>query len=360
MGVLKYRDPETGEIKKVGAPITDGVDIPASDVAPEEGEWWLDTSEDGEDYKLVPATRTINGKSLENNITLSASDVGAAPVEFALNNINDEFVSSTDEDGSLGLAHLDAVLAGMPNLTAKRFAFIDKPYMANIGAGGRNASCTLIKLNSDANAVAFFVSADSYGLIWQWRRSKLGNDWQPIEWINPPLAADKEYRTTERINNTAVYKRNVNGVTQYRLAGETEWKFYADAVGALQMDLLWENASPASEFASQTITFETDFSEYDLIRVTSNYGSTESAQGSNGICDILVGKFGYLSAVQVYDSGHILQTRKVIVNNNGTISIGGNYHYRGDTNAWSVVNGRNIPYKIYGIKGIKDKREVSA
>ena len=56
--------------------------------------------------------------------------------------------------------------------------------------------------------------------------------WGEWEWFNPPMDAGVEYRTTERINGKAVYKKNVNGAIQYRLDGETDWKPYTDAVGA--------------------------------------------------------------------------------------------------------------------------------
>lgn len=57
--------------------------------------------------------------------------------------------------------------------------------------------------------------------------------WGAWEWVNPPMALGVEYRTTERINGKAVYKKNDNGVIKYRLDGETEWKPYASAVGGV-------------------------------------------------------------------------------------------------------------------------------
>ena len=48
--------------------------------------------------------------------------------------------------------------------------------------------------------------------------------WTPWEYVNPPMRLGVEYRTTERIDGKAVYKKNDNGVIKYRLDGETEWK----------------------------------------------------------------------------------------------------------------------------------------
>lgn len=53
------------------------------------------------------------------------------------------------------------------------------------------------------------------------------------EWENPPMQLGVEYRTTERITEKVVYKRNNGGVIEYRLDGETGWKPYASAVGAV-------------------------------------------------------------------------------------------------------------------------------
>lgn len=64
-------------------------------------------------------------------------------------------------------------------------------------------------------------------------RNKIGGDWHEWEWMNPPFVNGTEYRTIERISSKVVYKKNVNGVIQYRLDGETEWKDYAKAVGAV-------------------------------------------------------------------------------------------------------------------------------
>lgn len=48
--------------------------------------------------------------------------------------------------------------------------------------------------------------------------------WQPWEWENPPMAVDVEYRTTERIDGKAVYKkRDSNDVIMYRLDGDSTW-----------------------------------------------------------------------------------------------------------------------------------------
>ena len=81
--------------------------------------------------------------------------------------------------------------------------------------------------------------------------------WSEWEWINPPMEAGIEYRTTDRIDGKAVYKKNVDGVIHYRLDGETEWKPYSKAVGAAVVTctawLDWDGWSSTAPY-TQTVS----------------------------------------------------------------------------------------------------------
>ena len=60
-----------------------------------------------------------------------------------------------------------------------------------------------------------------------------GNSFDEMRWVNPPLYAGKEYRTTDQKGAKTVYKKlDSDGVLKYRLDGETEWKTYAQENGA--------------------------------------------------------------------------------------------------------------------------------
>lgn len=63
------------------------------------------------------------------------------------------------------------------------------------------------------------------------RRVQINKKWGEWEWENPPLVADTEYRTTERMNNLAVYKKYSNGVLMYRLDGSDTWQPYYTLFG---------------------------------------------------------------------------------------------------------------------------------
>lgn len=55
-------------------------------------------------------------------------------------------------------------------------------------------------------------------------RIKFNGVWQPFEWVNPPMELGTEYRTTERHNGNAVYKKlDTDGIVKWRMDGETTW-----------------------------------------------------------------------------------------------------------------------------------------
>lgn len=121
MPVLRYRDPETGEIKTVGAPVVDepiakqhinnkdnphettlsqlGVNVSANEINSLEGvtsniqeqldnisDTFINDLQDQLNAK-VPVTRKINNKALSTDITLTASDVGAATESYVDNKV---------------------------------------------------------------------------------------------------------------------------------------------------------------------------------------------------------------------------------------------------------------------------------
>ena len=58
-------------------------------------------------------------------------------------------------------------------------------------------------------------------ILERWYRNGWDAEWS---WVNPPLMANVEYRTTERVDGKAVYKkRDSNGKILYRLDGSSTW-----------------------------------------------------------------------------------------------------------------------------------------
>lgn len=77
------------------------------------------------------------------------------------------------------------------------------------------------------------MSSDNYGTMtahseiyggFSLKRTKNNGMWSEWEWNNPPMATNQEYRTTERVNGKAVYKKRDSEYRMwYRLDGDTVW-----------------------------------------------------------------------------------------------------------------------------------------
>ncbi len=72
-------------------------------------------------------------------------------------------------------------------------------------------------LGGPAYVLEIFRRAEKYGIIkadsytgFSVRRTLSGGSWQPWEWVNPPLVAGVEYRTTELFNGKPVYVKLVS------------------------------------------------------------------------------------------------------------------------------------------------------
>lgn len=119
-------------------------------------------------------------------------------------------------------------IAGSNQITKARVVHDSNTLVCNIDVYYSKSSANNVKLSAQILAgsctrVDFTKQVDE--------ASDVMAECNLTEWLDPPMVSGEEYRTTERIGDKAVYKRN-NGIIEYRLDGETEWKPYADAVGA--------------------------------------------------------------------------------------------------------------------------------
>ena len=108
---------------------------------------------------------------------------------------------------------------------------------------------------------------------------------------------------------------------------------------ALCIDLLWENASPTSSFAAQTIAIDLSNYNYVLIHFRSFNQGDNTQYECNQI--ILNGTTGGLFASGVTTSNN--GTRRVTVTNTGVEFMSG--YWNGNAN-----NDYEVPFYIYGIK----------
>lgn len=132
----------------------------------------------------------------------------------------------------------------------------------------------------------------------------------------------------------------------------TEMEAAIANAGHIEMELLWENAAPTSQFAPQTI--EVDLSNYSMIIMTFKSYVSYDYKGLTAIF-----KKGDAAVVCVNSSGSGINggalwasNRIITASDDNGITVGqGTYVPYSGTPA--VRNDSLLPYQIYGIKGVK-------
>lgn len=144
--------------------------------------------------------------------TYTAAEIGAAPAGFGLGLYYPEkvtndpaIVDTWKNNGWYVFYSYDKLLIPGFNLTAYGVIRVD--------AGGWGYRQTFIpRLYPQYTLIRYAANDDA---------------WSEWEWVNPPMQLGVEYRTTERMNGKAVYKKlDSSGKLLMRLDGETEWKDY--------------------------------------------------------------------------------------------------------------------------------------
>ena len=168
---------------------------------------------------------------------LTPADIGAARAGFGYGEMMTQ-ISATSADQSIQefCQAFDAILDAMPTFPMTKQVGVSAPWA--FGSGYYLA--TIYKYSAKYSVVVGY-STPMYTSAFGWRIAREDSTWGEVEWINAPMRDNVSYRTTERINGKAVYKKNVNGVIQYRLEDETEWKVYAPVVGAAVVDHAHDN-----------------------------------------------------------------------------------------------------------------------
>lgn len=170
MATLKFKDPETGEVRKTWAPTVDA---------------YSKTQTDSLLANKVPTTRKINGKALSSDVTLGLDDIGAAPAGYGLGAAPVELPSSDFNN---------VIKSGW-------YAYGNPNSYANAPSIGY---CPLMVMNrADDTIVQVAVNGAGKTV----RRVHVNGAWSAWEWIDPPMAEGVEYRTTERYLNYPVYAK---------------------------------------------------------------------------------------------------------------------------------------------------------
>ena len=131
----------------------------------------------------------------------------------------------------------------------------------------------------------------------------------------------------------------------------------AENVGAVSMELLWENASPSSAMnadADGVNGIELDWATmtYTHVLVTFAYGTKTGNRGSitSAISEIVIGKRILLSTT---NAGFDAYANRALEFTDGGLHIGGASSSIAGTKTNGTASAYIIPLKVYGIKGVR-------
>lgn len=134
---------------------------------------------------VTPKSRTINGKNLYEDVVLNASDVSAAPSGYGLG----EYAASASD--------LNAETSGLYQWDA---AAQNRPF-------DYGTAVIVRRDEGSGSEICVGVSGTYKGVVVV--RSKNSEGWIE-EFLNPPMIANKEYRTTERYMGRSVYVKYID------------------------------------------------------------------------------------------------------------------------------------------------------
>ena len=161
---------------------------------------------------------------------VTASQVGAAPAGYGIGSASKQIEQDLNE-ATLGGGYYYSTKVKDP-ITGEEIKTQNVP--TDLGNG-------TIFVERYGTAEVFQHIKDVRGRMVERHGQLSGGVWifDPPEYINPPLFPGTEYRTTERSNGKAVYKKvDYFGHLLYRLDGETEWKYQSYLVGAAPVGLI--------------------------------------------------------------------------------------------------------------------------
>lgn len=173
-----------------------------------------DENDDGHLYiEMYSSDSYIDHLTDKNNPhKVTAEQIGAAPTGYGLGAFATDSTSLSDAN--------TAIKSGWYKLSSSTANGIGSNCVIRVDSYGSNY-CT---------QTAYLLSLQHNTFI---QRQCVNGTWTEWEWANPPMMIDQEYRTTDRIEGKAVFKKkDSSGQILYRLDGETEWKVQAELMGA--------------------------------------------------------------------------------------------------------------------------------
>lgn len=138
------------------------------------------------------------------------TNINAAPGGFGWgDSLRNVLASDTEDTYETYCGKLDALLADMPDGTSQ-LIYTRGPASTGQYSGAGNIVAVLSKLLG-TSASLIGISPEPRGTTnGLWRMLKDNGQWQPVEWVNPPMGLGVEYRTTERYLGKPVYAKVVD------------------------------------------------------------------------------------------------------------------------------------------------------
>lgn len=162
------------------------------------------------------------------------------------------------------------------------------------------------------------------------------------------------------VNNVATasgafYATSANGAAKFGTlpvaqggTGATNAATALANLGGVSMKLLWENASPSSSFAKQTLSLSTlGGKKYPMYMVTVAGNHNELIPSGK------TATFYTIGDLMNYDEYANIQYRPIVCNEDGSITIGQAYYKMVNAKPYNTTDGALVPLRIYGIEGVK-------
>lgn len=158
-------------------------------------------------------------------------------------------------------------------------------------------------------------------------------------------SADNFIKNTEEINADTL-----GGISadEYVKLSDLE---HLDTSG-ISIELLWENASPSSEFAAQTVNYNSEISENNLVLVIgSEYNTTPNH--TYNYCTSTISYIGAKGLIHFAfnDGGSIATRHRGFIPSVTGITFESSYGVK-STGTTAINNSKCIPQRIYVIKGV--------
>lgn len=305
-----------------------------------------------ENIGAVPTSRTINGKALSGNISLSASDVGARPSTWTPTAANVGAVPTSRTVNGKALSANITLSASDVGATTKDGAFTHGTYNGDFNEAPLGTWWTQ-PANAATNGCANYPEGATYGFVTTANSGSLyqtytqyanGKTWFRSRVTNSGVA--KWYGWFRLDGLDSAPKSHVNDKSNPH--GVTADQISAAPVDHKHMEKIWENANKGGDFPAQTVPL--NLSGYSHIIVTSSVGNyPDTGLTSSGLIDNVVNAVGYLST---FATDFWMHTRHFIIRSNG-IEFGNGYMK--DTSSGTVYADwaiRSVPSAIYGVRSV--------